>query len=514
MKIATRLGLGFGTLIIFFSLCIVVAIHSLYQSKNTLEAIVQGDMKKTKLITDLTLIQRDMAITVRNLSLFTDEKGLEEQSARLEKLKARFVDSSSQLGQMIDQSGSNEEKKAFEAIEKSQKNALDSFSNTVPLALGKNNAATVKFLLDTVRPAQNPLIDGLTSMGEVLTQRSDNAVSQNSKTTEQAYIILLVLLGIAVILGLLTGSYLIRKIMRELGGEPVTAQRLAYAISQGNLTSTVQLRKNDDRSLMASLDAMQARLRGIVLQIKDASASVALAADEISQGNTELSSRTEQQAAALQETAASMEQITATVKSNTAGAQQTADSARETASLARTGEADVARMSETMNAISLSASKVRDITAVIESIAFQTNILALNAAVEAARAGEEGRGFAVVAGEVRTLAQRSATAARDIKQLIEQAVKQVESGVEVAAGTGQSILKIVDMVGELAEAMDNISLASSEQMQGISRVSIAVSQMDGVTQNNAALVEESSSASQSLSKQAHALRGMVETFRV
>lgn len=167
-----------------------------------------------------------------------------------------------------------------------------------------------------------------------------------------------------------------------------------------------------------------------------------------------------------------------------------------------------------MQDISVSAAKVRDITSVIESIAFQTNILALNAAVEAARAGEEGRGFAVVAGEVRTLAQRSATAARDIKILIEQAVEQVESGVAVASSTGQSIIKIVGMVGELAEAMDSLSLASSEQMQGISQVSVAVSQMDGVTQNNAALVEESSSASRSLSEQAQALRGMVAAFHV
>ncbi len=209
-----------------------------------------------------------------------------------------------------------------------------------------------------------------------------------------------------------------------------------------------------------------------------------------------------------------MEQLSATVKSNAAGARQTAESARETAQLARSGETDVKRMSDTMHDISVSATKVRDITSVIESIAFQTNILALNAAVEAARAGEDGRGFAVVAGEVRTLAQRSATAAKDIKTLIEQAVTQVESGVTVASSTGQSILKIVGMVGELAESMDELSLASSEQMQGISQVSIAVSQMDGVTQNNAALVEESSSASQSLSEQAHALRTMVETFKV
>ncbi|SFU06066.1 methyl-accepting chemotaxis protein [Kosakonia arachidis] len=309
--------------------------------------------------------------------------------------------------------------------------------------------------------------------------------------------------------------YLInRSTLKTLGGEPRYAAEVVSRIAAGDLTTPLILRHNDTDSLMASLDGMQTNLRELVSQIKDSAASVAMAADEIAQGNTELSSRTEQQAAALQETAASMEQLTATVKSNTTGAQQTAESARDTASLARAGQADMHRMSETMNAISQSATKVRDITAVIESIAFQTNILALNAAVEAARAGEEGRGFAVVAGEVRTLAQRSATAARDIKHLIEQAVEQVESGVEVAAGTGQSILKIVGMVGELAEAMDNISQASSEQMQGISQVSIAVNQMDGVTQNNAALVEESSSASQSLSEQAHALRGMVETFRV
>ena len=320
-------------------------------------------------------------------------------------------------------------------------------------------------------------------------------------------------LAISILLLILV--YLInRSTLKTLGGEPRYAAEVVSRIAAGDLTTPVILRHNDTASLMASLDSMQANLRGLLSQIKDSAASVAMAADEIAQGNTELSSRTEQQAAALQETAASMEQLTATVKSNTTGAQQTAESARETASLARTGEANMHRMSETMNAISQSAAKVRDITAVIESIAFQTNILALNAAVEAARAGEEGRGFAVVAGEVRTLAQRSANAARDIKQLIEQAVEQVESGVEVAAGTGQSILKIVGMVGELAEAMDNISHASSEQMQGISQVSIAVNQMDGVTQNNAALVEESSTASQSLSEQARALRGMVEIFQV
>jgi len=514
MKISTRLGSGFGILIICFSICIVVAIHSLYQAKSTLESVVQGDMKKTKLITDLTISQRDMAITVRNLSLFSDEKSINEQSSRLEKLKAKFIDSSSQLAQMVNHSGTSEEKDAFQSIKDSEKNALESFSNTVPLALAKNSAATVKFLLETVRPAQNPLLDGLARMSQVLTQQTDDAVRDNGKTTEQAYTILVVLLVAAVLFGLVTSIYLIRKLMSELGGEPVTAQNLAYAISQGDLTSNVQLRNNDTRSLMASLSAMQSRLRTIVSDIKTGSSSVALSANEISQGNNELASRTEEQAAALQQTAASMEQLTATVQSNSAMARQTANTARDTASIAKNGETDVQRMSDTMSNISQSAAKVRDITSVIESIAFQTNILALNAAVEAARAGESGRGFAVVASEVRTLAQRSATAAKDIKTLIEQAVGEVESGVTVAHETGQSIQKVVSLVDELAESMDTIALASSEQMQGISQVSIAVSQMDGVTQNNSALVEESSTASQSLSEQAHTLRVIVETFKV
>ncbi|WP_080752865.1 methyl-accepting chemotaxis protein [Pantoea stewartii] len=303
-------------------------------------------------------------------------------------------------------------------------------------------------------------------------------------------------------------------VTRQLGGEPTEAQAMATAIAAGDLTRSVMLRPGDTTSLLAALDGMQARLRGFVSHIRGSAASVALGADEISHGNNELSSRTEQQAAALQQTAASMEQLTATVKSNATSAQVTADSAREAAELARTGEADVQRMSDTMNNISQSAAKVQNITTIIESIAFQTNILALNAAVEAARAGDEGRGFAVVAGEVRSLAQRSASAAQDIKKVTELAVAQVESGVAVAAGTGQNILKIAGMVGGLAEAMDSLSLASSEQMQGISQVSVAVSQMDSVTQNNASLVEESSSASQSLSEQAHTLRGLVETFRV
>lgn len=388
------------------------------------------------------------------------------------------------------------------------------FNASAHVVFQQSGALVMEKLSSELIPALSQYRATVDDMVSYQARVTDKTAQTSIQTLSGVFLTLSALTVVFVLLGLFMSWLITHRLKGQLGGEPSQAQTLAATIAAGDLTSMVMLRRNDTTSLLASLDSMQSNLRNLVSQIKESSASVALAAGEISQGNTELSSRTEQQAAALQETAASMEQLTATVKSNTASAQQTAETARQAAALAHTGERDMQHMSETMNDISLSAMKVRDITSVIEGIAFQTNILALNAAVEAARAGEQGRGFAVVAGEVRTLAQRSATAARDIKQLIEQAVTQVESGVAVAAGTGQSILSIVGMVGELAEAMDNISLASAEQMRGISQVSIAVSQMDGVTQNNASLVEESSSASQSLSEQANSLRETVNTFRI
>ncbi len=514
MKISVRLASGFGLLILLFILCTGISIHALWQARDGMNDTVNNKMKRYTLVLDMRGGLRDMAIAVRNLALLSDPAQMKPEWQRLIAQREAYMQKREQLEKSMSVNVSEQGRVALARVLASENAALSTLTEAGKLGMDNRQQAATTFLMNTARPAQQALLDALNALTGVEMQLSRDTVAENSVATSRTAGILTVLAALSVILATGTCLLTIRVLMRQLGAEPAQAQALAAAIAAGNLTTPVALRLNDTTSLMASLDGMQANLRGLVSQIKYSAASVALAADEIAQGNAELSSRTEQQAAALQETAASMEQLTATVKSNAAGAQQTADSARETASLARAGEADVQRMSDTMSAISLSAIKVRDITAVIESIAFQTNILALNAAVEAARAGEEGRGFAVVAGEVRTLAQRSATAARDIKQLIELAVEQVENGVGVAAGTGQSILKITGMVGELAEAMDNISLASSEQMQGISQVSVAVSQMDGVTQNNAALVEESSSASQSLSSQAHALRGMVEAFRV
>jgi len=513
VKISTRLYAGFGLLILLFILCSGIALHALNNARDGMNDVVNVKMKRYQMVLNMRGGLRDMGIAVRNMALLTDTKAMEPEWKRLQTQKTLYITTRESLTRMMGDA-TPAAREAFNKGLSVEKATLDSLEQAGRLGLDNRSQEATAYLLTVTRPAQRKLLDALNTLSAIQSEESQKAVTMSSDSSARTGFTLMILAGISILLAAATCLFTVRILMRQLGGEPAQAQALAAAIASGDLTTSVALRRGDTNSLLASLGGMQANLRELVSRIKEAAGSVALAADEISRGNTELSSRTEEQASALQETAASMEQLTATVKSNTLGAQQTAGSARETASLARGGENDVQRMSETMNGISLSAAKIRDITGVIEGIAFQTNILALNAAVEAARAGEEGRGFAVVAGEVRSLAQRSATAARDIKSLIEQTVGQVEQGVSVAAGTGQSILKIVGMVSELAEAMDNISLSSSEQMQGISQVSIAVSQMDGVTQNNAALVEESSSASQSLSEQAHALRGMVDSFRV
>jgi methyl-accepting chemotaxis protein len=286
------------------------------------------------------------------------------------------------------------------------------------------------------------------------------------------------------------------------------------AISAGDLVSEINDEgRNEVGLLVAEMKLMRDALVTTVRSVDDAAHSILTGASEISAGSTDLSSRTEQQAAALEETAASMEQITSTVKLNAENAQQASIAAREAEAIATHGGETVGRVIANMESISESSEKMAGIIGIIDGIAFQTNILALNAAVEAARAGEQGRGFAVVAGEVRSLAGRSASAAQDIKQLIVQSVQRIRSGAEHASEAGKSMSGIVTSVNRVTTLMSEIASSSAEQTRGIEQVSKAVSEMDGVTQQNAALVEQSASAAASLEEQAVHLRQAVAIFK-
>jgi methyl-accepting chemotaxis protein len=305
-----------------------------------------------------------------------------------------------------------------------------------------------------------------------------------------------------------------RSVLGELGGELSNAREAAQRIARGDLSQSLAVREGDTHSLFAALQAMQQALATTVATVREGSESVATASAQISQGNHDLSSRTEEQASALEETAATMEQLNSTVRNNADNARQADQLAQAAAGIASEGGKVVGQVVSTMQGINDSSRKIGDILGVIDGIAFQTNILALNAAVEAARAGEQGRGFAVVAGEVRSLAQRSAEAAKEIKGLISRNVEQVEQGTALVDRAGKTMDDIVGSIKRVSDIVGEISSATTEQSSGIQQVGEAVTQMDKVTQQNAALVEESAAAAESLETQARKLVQAVAVFKL
>jgi len=338
--------------------------------------------------------------------------------------------------------------------------------------------------------------------------RQQFEVSQSRYTTVRMLLITVVAIG--VLLAALLGLYTLRAITRPL----LEAVRIAESVAAGSLTQSIQASRSDEIGhLMKALKAMNESLIGIVRQVRSASDSIGNAAEEIAQGNQDLSSRTEQAAGNLEQTASSLEQLTATVRQTADSARQANQLAASAAQVAQKGGAVVGQVVHTMNDISTSSQRISDIISVIDGIAFQTNILALNAAVEAARAGEQGRGFAVVASEVRSLAGRSAQAAKEIKDLIGASVDKVQNGSRLVQEAGATMDEIVSSVQRVSDIIGEITAAAAEQSEGIGQVNVAVNQLDQMTQQNAALVEQSTAASESLREQAARLAEAIGTFR-
>jgi methyl-accepting chemotaxis protein len=305
-----------------------------------------------------------------------------------------------------------------------------------------------------------------------------------------------------------------RGLYRSLGGSPEYAAQIVAHTASGNLGHPITLQRGDRISLLFSISEMQAQLRATVGNIVRATNSIAAATQQIATGNQDLSRRTESQAASIEETAANMEELTSVVKQNADNVGQASGMAAQATTVANRGQAVVSEVVNTMHDISESSKKIGDILGIIEGIAFQTNILALNAAVEAARAGEQGRGFAVVASEVRSLAQRSSSAAKDIKELITHSMQRVEAGATLVDQAGDTMSEILVAVQRVTNLMEEIAAASTEQGDGIAQMGRAVTQIDEVTQQNAALVEQATAAAQSMLEQTRALSAAVSSFKV
>ncbi|NEX59960.1 methyl-accepting chemotaxis protein [Noviherbaspirillum galbum] len=368
--------------------------------------------------------------------------------------------------------------------------------------------------LALVRKDANVLDDLLSDLARLKEERAKATAEEGTALYETSRTLMIALIICSALAGGMIGVLITRNLSAQLGGEPHEAVEAARKIADGDLSVEIVTRPNDKASMMHALSMMRNSLAAIVGNVRAGTETIATASSQVAAGSQDLSSRTEQQASSLEETASSMEELTSTVKQNADNARQANMLAEAASDVARRGGEAIHQVVSTMGEINQSAGKIVDIISVIDSIAFQTNILALNAAVEAARAGEQGRGFAVVASEVRTLAQRSANAAKEIKALINNSVEKVETGSKLVADAGATMEEIVESVRRVTDIMGEITAATQEQTSGIEQINQAVTQMDEVTQQNAALVEQAAAAAEAMQDQAAQLSQVVSVFKV
>jgi methyl-accepting chemotaxis protein len=511
LTLASKLSLGFGVIILaglavaaYGSLCLLSA-----RAEATL--MVEDRLVKVDQLGEMKDSVNHIALSLRNLALMEGKDGKDDE---FKAIQAARTKNAATLERLLATVTSEKGKALLAEMQGTRGKYNETTDKAVALAMADKSNEARDVLFKEVRGAQAAYVNGLDQLLDLQQRLMKDSAKHTQHTTTTATTLMLVLAALAGLLGAFVAWFITRGVMHELGGEPEYAAGIAREIAAGNLGMQVQVRAGDQHSLVAAMGDMRQRLADIVGQVRLSSDSIATGSTQIASGNADLSQRTEQQASNLQQTAASMEQLTATVRQNSDTARQANQLASSASQAATQGGEVVGRVVHTMQDISNSSKKIADIIGVIDGIAFQTNILALNAAVEAARAGEQGRGFAVVASEVRSLAQRSAGAAKEIKTLIGQSVEQVDAGTRLVDDAGKSMADIVAQVRRVTDLIAEISSASQEQSQGIGQVGDAVSQLDQVTQQNAALVEESAAAAESLKQQAARLAEAVGVFRL
>jgi methyl-accepting chemotaxis protein len=516
MKLGTRLGSSFGAVLVLSALLAVGGSTALRSVMGSFRAVTNDVLPKSEIANSNIQAAYDYARAFA--FIVTSEGRADVDAAALNKAKEALVDTVKLVNgnvAKLEPMLSTDTEKSLLADVKAKRAAYGKSRNQV-LALkkaGEHDQASALMFTET-NALQTVYIDAWKTFIAHENGQLQDGVAAAEGDYRQATIGLYGLLLVALLVGTGVAVWLTRWVLQSLGGEPAYAAQIAGRIADGDLSMVVQTKQGDHSSLLYAMKTMRDNLDRIVGQVRTGTDSITTATAEIATGNLDLSTRTEQQASSLQQTASAMEELTATVKQNAASAQQANRMAAEASQVATQGGDMVAKVVDTMGGINNASKKVADIISVIDGIAFQTNILALNAAVEAARAGEQGRGFAVVASEVRNLAQRSAAAAKEIKTLISESVEKVDAGAGLVDQAGATMRELVVSVARVTTIIGEITSASEQQSQGIEEVNRAVAQMDQVTQQNAALVEESAAAAGSLQAQATALAGVVRTFRL
>ena len=508
LRIGTRLAVGFGLILI--SLILTLWVSNALSTNNSNATFLSIDIanNKAKFAEIMKSSMLEGGLAIRNIGMQAELAEIEKQKIVIRNQSVRFNEAYEKL---ISLGLSEEEKKIIDILNEYNKQAESPTKEAIQMMLSFNGEEAVKLISTKVDPLQqkalveiSKLINLQDAVSEQTRQRAENSANRLR--------IIVVIIGCSVLIAAIICSVVLtRSITKPL----IEAVNIAKSVAAGELSTQNFAEGRDEISeLLNALKEMSDNLFKIVSEVRSGTDAITIASSEISSGNADLSSRTESQAGAIEETASSMEEITATVRHNADNARQANGLVTSASDLAVKGGEEVGKVVDTMNSIKESSRKIVDIISVIDGIAFQTNILALNAAVEAARAGEQGRGFAVVASEVRNLAQRSASAAKEIKVLISDSVEKVESGGKLVDAAGHTMSEIVNSVKRVAEIMTEITAAGQEQSTGIQEINRAINQMDEMTQQNAALVEEAAAAAESLEEQAENLARTVSAFKL
>ncbi len=508
MKISTRLTLGFGTLALLVAVMGGVSLVKISTVDTAFHTVVDDRYPKIASLNEVKGDVNVIARALRNIALLGDGA---ESRKELERVYAARKGIGERLEKLHTQITSEQGRSELAKVVEARSRFVPLQDRFIDLVRAAKVDDAKTLLLGELRQTQSAYlksVDDLIKFQDGLMQQS---AAEASTAVENLKAAMLAAGGVALALAALMAVWIIRSVTRPIK----RAVEVSRAVAAGDLSLQFDASgRNETAQLLAALKEMQDSLARVVHGVRQNADGVATASAQIAQGNADLSSRTEEQASALEETAASMEELSSTVRQNADNARQASQLAVGASTVAVEGGAVVGRVVETMKGIQDSSTKIVDIISVIDGIAFQTNILALNAAVEAARAGEQGRGFAVVASEVRSLAQRSAEAAKEIKTLITASVERVGEGTRLVDQAGVTMAEVVSSIRRVTDIMGEISAASTEQSAGVAQVGEAVSQMDQVTQQNAALVEESAAAAESLKVQAHQLVQAVAVFKL